>query len=397
MTTTRRACLSLLLLLASACGEASKGPDTQPQAGAGAGGAGGMSAEPTGGTGAITGGAGGMSALAAGNGGAAGNAGIGGAGAGGGGAGGGAGGIGGDGGMASGGAGGMGPMVETTPTLFWLDINANRVMRSDDFADGEVIVSRTDTAPDGVAVDVMGGKLYWSNMGSLLGFGGGTMQRSNLDGSSVETVVPTGFAQTPKQMQLDLVNRFAYFCDREGAKVWRVSMDGGDPEAIVSGHGMVEAVGVALDVPNGKFYFSDRMGKKIRRANIEMPAGESGADRSDVEELFTWSGAAAPIDLDIDHEHGFLYWTDRMLGSVQRAGLEIPAGESAANRSDIETLVEDLVDPIGLSLDVPNDKMYFTELGGEVSEAALDGSGLRKDILASGSATGVALAHLPKP
>jgi DNA-binding beta-propeller fold protein YncE len=288
------------------------------------------------------------------------------------------------------------PSVDTVPTIDWLDITSNRVMRSIDFARGEVIVTRTGTAPDGVAVDVPGGKLYWSNMGSLLGSGGGTLQRSNLDGTGVETIIPSGIARTPKQMQVDLVNRHVYFCDREGAKVWRAGMDGAGPEAIVSGHGFRELVGIALDIAAGKFYFSDRIGRKILRANVEMPAGETGENRTDIEEMFVLSASAMPIDLDIDHAHAMIYWTDRELGTVHRAGLEIPAGQTASSRTDAETLVTGLVETIGISLDVENDKMYFSELGGEISESALDGTGLRKDILSGTSATGVAIAHVPK-
>ena len=298
---------------------------------------------------------------------------------------------------ASGSAGGSAPAADTIPTLYWLDINTNRVMRSRNFEDGEVIVSRTGTAPDGVAVDVAGGKLYWTNMGSLFGTGGGSLQRANLDGTGVETIIPAGTARTPKQMQVDLINRHVYFCDREGAKVWRAGMDGSQPEAIVSEHGFRELVGIALDIPGGKFYFSDRIGRKILRANIAMPAGQTGANRTDIEELFVFGSNAMPIDLDIDHEHRKLYWTDRDLGTVHRANLDIPTGQTAMNRTDSETLVEDLVDTIGISLDVPNDKMYFSELGGQISAAALDGSGLKRDILSSTSATGVAIAYIPKP
>ena len=43
-----------------------------------------------------------------------------------------------------------------------------------------------------------------------------------------------------------------------------------------------------LDVPNGKFYFSDRNGRKILRANIQMPAGETGSSRTDLEEMFVF-------------------------------------------------------------------------------------------------------------
>jgi hypothetical protein len=293
-------------------------------------------------------------------------------------------------------AGAPAPAGETVATLYWLDINASRVMRSQDFTSGAAIVMRTGTAPDGVAVDVAGGKVYWTNMGSLLGTGGGSLQRANLDGSDVETIVPAGMAQTPKQMQLDLVNGKLYFCDREGAKVWRANLDGSGLETIVSGHGFNQLVGVALDVAAGKFYFSDRNNRKILRANIEMPAGETGANRTDIEEMLVFGSGAMPIDLDIDHENDLLYWTDRQLATVNRAGLEIPAGQTAMNRSDAETLVTGATEAIGLSLDVANNKMYFSELGGQVSEAALDGSGDR-GIVSSGSATGVAIAHLPKP
>jgi hypothetical protein len=119
-------------------------------------------------------------------------------------------------------------------------------------------------------------------------------------------------------------------------------------------------------------------------------------NRTDIEEMLVFGSGAMPIDLDIDHENAMLYWTDRELATVNRAGLEIPAGETAMNRSDTETLVTGVVEAIGLSLDVENDKMYFTELGGQVSEASLDG-GSERGIVRSGSATGVAIAHLPKP
>jgi DNA-binding beta-propeller fold protein YncE len=294
------------------------------------------------------------------------------------------------------GTAGSTPPVETTPVIYWLDIMSNRVMRSEDFMTGEAIVTRTGTAPDGVAVDVEGGKVYWTNMGSLLGAGGGSLQRANLDGSEVETIVPAGMPRTPKQMQLDLVNKKLYFCDREGAKVWRAELDGSNLEAIVSEHGFQQLVGVALDVAAGKFYFSDRNGRKILRANIEMPSGETGANRTDIEELFVFGAGAMPIDLDVDHVNKFIYWTDRQLATVNRAPLDIPSGQTAMNRSDAEELVDGVVEAIGLSLDVPNGKMYFSELGGTVSEAALDGSGAR-GILNSVSATGVAIAHLPKP
>jgi hypothetical protein len=296
------------------------------------------------------------------------------------------------------------PAGQPVPTVYWVDVYTDSLYRATgpNFTDDELLV-KTDVAPDGVAADVGGGKLYWTNMGSALGFGGGTLQRADLDGANVERIVEPGIATTPKQLQLDVTNGYVYWCDREGAKVWRAGLDGADPVAIVSEHGNQQLVGIALDVPGGTFYFSDRNAKKVFRANLEMPAGQTGADRTDIEEVLSFDAAAMPIDLDIDAENRLLYWTDRSLGTVQRADLDIPAGETPATRTDVETVVSGLTEPIGISLDVPNDRMYYGELGaplegkpGLVHEAALDGTNPR-EVGHSVTVAGVALVHVPAP
>jgi hypothetical protein len=90
-----------------------------------------------------------------------------------------------------------------------------------------------------------------------------------------------------------------------------------------------------------------------------------------------------------------IYWTDRQLGLVQRASMDLPAGQTAANRKDAEMLVSGLNEPIGISLDLENGAMYFGELSAaQVSRANLDGSN-RKMIAGGTSTTGVTLVHLP--
>jgi hypothetical protein len=201
--------------------------------------------------------------------------------------------------------------------------------------------------------------------------------------------------RTPKQIQLDRVNQHVYWCDREGAKVWRVGFAGEGPEILVSEHGFRELVGVALDVEARQVYFSDRIGRRILRMGFDMPAGETHATRTDVEELHVFDSGAMPIDLDLDLEARQLYWTDRELGTVHRSGMDVPAGQSAAQRDDVETLVDGLRDTIGLSLNLEGGTMFYSELGGRVWQAELDGSNARM-VASSGSATGVALAHLPE-
>jgi hypothetical protein len=64
-------------------------------------------------------------------------------------------------------------------------------------------------------------------------------------------------------------------------------------------------------------------------------------------------------------------------------------------------LVSDVFEPIGISLDVANDKLYYAQSGspldgipGLVLEATLDGNDPRELVRAS-MISGVALVHLP--
>jgi sugar lactone lactonase YvrE len=286
----------------------------------------------------------------------------------------------------------------TKAVVYWLDILANSVWRAN--ADGSgaaaIVTGNGVSAPDGVAVDVEDGHLYWTNMGSALGGANlGTVQRATLDGTSVETIVPAGVGNTFKQMTIDHVSHKVYWCDREGAKVWRSNFDGSQHEVLVSGHGIDQAVGVALDVPRAQFYFTDRNARKILRAGFQMPAGQNDMTRTDLEELFVFAAGAMPIDLDLDLDQRMIYWTDRSLGTVQRASMDLPAGQSASTRKDAQMLVTGLSEPIGISLDLKAGTMYFGELSGSgVSRANLDGSN-RVPVARSGSITGVTLVHLP--
>jgi hypothetical protein len=291
--------------------------------------------------------------------------------------------------------------VHTTPALFWLDIVGNAVMRAAADGSGAKAIASGGSirTPDGVAVDLDadGGHVYWTNMGSLLGGGqSGSLQRARLDGSQIEGIVPVGSIDTPKQMTIDHVDHKLYFCDREGAKVWRANLDGSELEVLASDHDFVQLVGIALDVPKKQFYFTDRMAKKIRRAGFDMPAGETAANRSDIEELVAISGDAMPIDLDVDLDKRQIYWTDRVLGTVQRAGMDLPMGATPANRKDIETLVMNVSDAIGISLDLEDGVLYFGQLNGTLWRANLDG-GDKTMVAGSGSVSGVALARLPDP
>src|SRR5215510_882552 len=86
--------------------------------------------------------------------------------------------------------------------LFVLELNAGRIhAMNTDGSDREVIVT-DGRLPDGVAVDVEAGHIYWTNMGNP-SRNDGSIDRADLDGRNLKPIVPSGATFTPKQMQLD--------------------------------------------------------------------------------------------------------------------------------------------------------------------------------------------------
>lgn len=70
-------------------------------------------------------------------------------------------------------------------------------------------------------------------------------------------------------------------------------------------------------------------------------------------------------------------------------------GFDPKNRGDQQILVTGLKEGIGIALDVRGDRMYFTDLGGTVYSAKLDGSDKRSLLTGQGGLTGIAFAVLP--
>ncbi len=266
--------------------------------------------------------------------------------------------------------------------IYWLDLKAGgSVWGADqDGAGAKALVTGQGLdGPDGLAVDAPHGKIYWTNMNE--GTDQGSLQRADLDGSHVEYVIKPGGAHTPKQLQIDAVHSRLYWCNRDGFTIARAHLDGTQPELLITG-GLQNPVGMALDLENSLFYFSDKNAQTIQRAQMNAAPGTL-TGRKDIETLF--SGLARPIDLALDLEQDKIYWTDRDEGTVHRAPIEIPAGKTAANRGDIETLVKGLNTPIGMALDLKAGKLYWTEGGnGAVGRANLDGTG--KETLVPGKA-----------
>jgi DNA-binding beta-propeller fold protein YncE len=294
------------------------------------------------------------------------------------------------------------PVDMGTPTLFWLEIGAGTVTKAAADGSGAKVVASGSplSAPDGVTVDPEGHHFFVLNMGSVIGGGNsGSLVRYDLDGSNPQVIMKPGTKvgdvtfNTGKQVTIDRVNHKLYLGDREGSKVWRCDYDGSNLEVLVSGHDVNQIVGVGADPVARQFYFSDRNGKKLFRAGMDMPAGKTHANRDDVELIYAEKVAdAMPLDIELDIKNRMIYWTDRRQYKILGMSMDMPAGETAMNRSDVKTIASNLTEAIGLALDHESGVLYVTH-SGSVSMVKTDGSGL-KQIGSSGS-TGIAFAKLP--
>jgi DNA-binding beta-propeller fold protein YncE len=286
--------------------------------------------------------------------------------------------------------------------LFVLELNAGRIhSMNTDGTDKKTIV-RDCRLPDGIVVDVEAGHIYWTNMG-VPSLNDGSIERADTDGKNREVIVPQGIIFTPKQIHLDKKNGKLYWCDREGMRVMRSNLDGSQVETLVeAGRGDVDrrdqtkwCVGITIDPKRGKIYWTQKgpdNGNKGRifRANVEIPKGENAANRSDIEVLFDY--LPEPIDLELDLENRVLYWTDR--GDPPRGNSVSRASIDAKPTPEPHIVLTHLMEGIGISLDVPGDRMFVTDFAGSIYSANLDGSREKNFLFAQGNLTGIAYAEI---
>jgi hypothetical protein len=286
--------------------------------------------------------------------------------------------------------------------LLVLDASAGgRIFSMDpDGSDSRILITGC-RLPDGVAVDREKRHFYWTDMG-VPNRNDGKIERADLDGRNRTTIIPEGATHTPKQLHLDSRNRKLYWSDREGMRVMRSNLDGSQIETLVDasqGDARPGAdarkwcVGIAVDADRGHLYWTQKgpdNGEqgRILRANLEIPAGQNAANRGDI--TVSFDGLPEPIDLELDLKNRQMYWTDRgdppRGNTVSRTPLD--------GKLTQEIVLRDLMEGIGIALDVPGDRMFVTDLAGTVYCAKLNGSQKRVVAYAQGNLTGVAYSEI---
>lgn len=292
----------------------------------------------------------------------------------------------------------------TSEQLFMLDLSGGRVLSMNtDGSNQKLILGGCHRFLDGIAVDPEAGHIYWSNMG-VPDRNDGSIERADLDGKNRRFIVPAGGTHTPKQIHLDKENGKLYWSDREGMRVMRVNLDGSAIETLVDTSGgdprpgtdpRKWCVGITIDPKYRKLYWTQKGPTKggtgdVRRANIDIPEGQTAANRTDIEVLF--ENLPEPIDLELDLEHRMLYWTDR--GDPPRGNSVSRAPIDSHSPGDVpEIVMTHLMEAIGLAVNVPGDRIFVTDLAGGLYSAALDGSDKKMLLMGQGNLTGITYVH----
>ena len=210
--------------------------------------------------------------------------------------------------------------------MYWTDWN-NKIWRSNlDGTNVEDLVTTGLSYPNGIALDVVDGKMYWANGRRR------KIQRSNLDGTRVEDLVTTGLVW-PMGIALDVAGEKIYWTDPDTDKIQRSNLDGTNVEDLVT-TGLMQTEGIALDVVGEKMYWTDFRTDKIQRSNL---------DGTNVEDLVT-TGLILPLGIALDVADGKMYWADGGTNKIQRSNLD---------GTNVEDLVTGLSDPFGIALGLP--------------------------------------------
>lgn len=188
--------------------------------------------------------------------------------------------------------------------LYWTDGVADMLARSNRTGSVLEVLVTTTNNPLAIALDLSGEHIYWTETGS----GTQAIRRASLhvplgatpwNRSDIESLVTEGLSN-PLGLALDLVAGKMYWTD--DGTIERANLDGSHAEFLVINltSGIERPVGIALDLAAGKMYWVDTSTGKVQRADLLFAKGENALNRTDIEDLVTTgSPGMAGIALDL--------------------------------------------------------------------------------------------------
>ncbi|MEK6675397.1 MAG: hypothetical protein AABZ47_07045 [Planctomycetota bacterium] len=209
------------------------------------------------------------------------------------------------------------------------------------------ILNPTVTHTVNIAVDVSGGKIYWT--------GSNSVWRSNLpNGSDPERIVESSNLY-PTGLDLDLNSGKLYVMVRSGntTGIRRANLDGTDLQDVINLPFTSSSWDLALDAHSQKLYWSEPSRKLIYQLNTD------GTGLSVIA-----TSLVGPYALAVDSESGDLVWDERDWSIIRRANLD---------GSNSRVVVTQPLSPAGLALNSSAGNLFYTDRS-MVFRADLDGT-----------------------
>ena len=274
-----------------------------------------------------------------------------------------------------------------TKWLYWAEKSDDSyTIRRIDLANGQsqdVIPGFGPAPPSDIAVDASGGKIYWSEMSHWWARREDRIQRANLDGTDIETIVSDLEGPTGIDLDLGVGRNQIYWADESSlfsnSRIQRADLEGTNVYTVVV-DGSGDCMDVAVDVSGGKIYWTYRfINGKIRRANL---------DGSNVQTIFT--GVERINEIAVDASGGKIYWTDNEDDKIQRANLDGTDIEDVATGFSWWEVIDFAIDP-------SEGKIYWgSSSRDKIQRADLDGANVQDVVTGLGSdVTAIALATIP--
>ncbi|XP_066473947.1 prolow-density lipoprotein receptor-related protein 1 [Tiliqua scincoides] len=196
--------------------------------------------------------------------------------------------------------------------IYWTDVTTqgSMIRRMNINGSNVQVLHRTGLSnPDGLAVDWVGGNLYWCDKGR------DTIEVSKLNGAYRTVLVNTGLRE-PRALVVDVQNGYLYWTDwGDHSLIGKIGMDGTNRSVIVDTK-ITWPNGLTLDYINSRIYWADAREDYIEFASLDG-SGRHIVLSQDIPHIFA-------LTLFED----YIYWTDWETKSINRAHKTTGANKS---------------------------------------------------------------------
>lgn len=249
----------------------------------------------------------------------------------------------------------------------------------DGSSESDYLAGAAKNNPLDLALDQNTGRVFWIEAN---GDGTHRIQMGKMRNPNHLSTVLDGLTD-PRGLAVDSKSGFVYYID--GDSIFRTRHDGTRNKKVsnkveASGLDVGQPESLAIDSVSRTIFWADSANDWIASAKFKRNPPPAVFIASSVE-----LGIDLPSDVAVDHLSGFLYWTDRTLGTLNRISLD---------GSDARVLHDALDSPSAVAPAVYRGEVYWVEGSNRISRSNFDGDQMTEMFTGEGLG-GLALIDLP--